>query len=368
MNNRFGPRNLNYLPSEISVKIDQMLNQPGQWLRGDGPENDIVISSRIRLARNLTGFPFIARSNEQDRTQVEAAVLEILPRIFEEDEILKIDLQKIPQIDRSFLLERQLISREIVENAGPRCAVIDRDERFSIMVNEEDHIRIQAVTSGLAPDKAWECIDKLDDKLESQINFAFSEKLGYMTACPTNVGTGMRVSVMLHLPGLVMSKEIEKVFRSLQKVNLAVRGMYGEGSQALGDFFQISNQITLGKTEEELLRKVSDIIPQIISYERQARDFLRKEKLDSVMDRSSRAVGLLSTAQTISSEEAMEHLSSIRLGVNMELIDAPDIKTINDLLLHIQPAHLQKLAGTTLNAAERDLARAQYLRKRLAAK
>ncbi len=348
------------------MKIEHLLSKPGQWLYGEGPESDIVISSRIRLARNITGFPFLVRSSEQDRTQVKETIRKIMSELFPDKDADFVDLQKIPAIDRLFLLERQLISREIAEADGPRAVVIDRDERFSVMVNEEDHLRMQSVTSGLDLQKVWELINELDDRLENKVNFAFHEKWGYLTACPTNVGTGMRVSVMLHLPGLVMSKEIEKVFRSLQKVNLAVRGMYGEGSQALGDFFQISNQITLGKTEEELIQKVSDIIPQIISYERQARDFLRKEKLDMVMDRSSRAVGVLSTARTISSEEAMDHLSNIRLGVNMELLDAPSIQTVNDLLLHIQPAHLQKLVGAPLNANDRDLARAQYLRKRLA--
>lgn len=342
-----------------------MLSRLGQWLQGEGSENDIVISSRIRLARNLTGYPFLMRSSESDRVQVRDTLRNILPKIFPEGEVFFIDLQEIPAIDRSFLLERQLISREIAENEGPRAMIVEKDERFSIMVNEEDHLRIQAVMSGFEPEKVWQSINELDDQIESQVDFAFHERLGYLTACPTNVGTGMRVSVMLHLPGLVMSKEIEKVFRSLQKVNLAVRGMYGEGSQALGDLFQISNQVTLGKTEEELIQKVGEIVPQIISYERQARDFLRDEKLDQVMDRSSRAVGVLSTARTISSEEAMEHLSSIRLGVNMGLIEAPEIHTINDLMLHVQPAHLQKLVGTPLQSNDRDLARAQYLRKRL---
>jgi len=347
------------------VKTELFLSRPGQWLYGEGPENDIVISSRIRLARNITGFPFLVRSNEQNRTQVRETLRKIMPSLFPGKDAGFVDLQKIPPIDRLFLLERQLISREIAETEGPRAVIIDQSERFSIMVNEEDHLRIQSVTSGLDLQKVWALMDDLDDRLESRVNFAFHEKWGYLTACPTNVGTGMRVSVMLHLPALVITKEIEKVFRSLQKVNLAVRGMYGEGSQALGDFFQISNQITLGKTEVELIQKVSDIIPQIISYERQAREFLRKEKLDMILDRSSRAVGVLSTARTISSEEAMDHLSNIRLGVNMGLLETPNIPTVNDLLLHIQPAHLQKLVGAPLNANDRDLARAQYLRKRL---
>ncbi len=358
------------LPKSIAyqsslVKIDTFLSQSGQWLRGDGPQCDIVVSSRIRLARNLSGFPFPARSKEQDRLLVKETIQKIVPDLFEKNDVCFVDLQKTSALDRLFLLERQLISRELADFEGPRAVVIDRAERFSIMVNEEDHLRIQSVCSGLDPEKVWETIDRLDDQIESRVEFAFQEKLGYLTACPTNVGTGLRVSVMLHLPALVISKEIEKVFRSLQKVNLAVRGMYGEGSQALGDLFQISNQITLGQSEEELIRRVGDIIPQIIAYEREAREFLKKEKLDFILDRSSRALGLLSTARTISTEETMEHLSSLRMGVGMGLLEKPDIQTINDLLLHIQPAHLQKLVGSALNQNDRDLARAQYLRKRL---
>lgn len=342
-----------------------MLSQTGQWLRGEGPESDIVISSRIRLARNLTGYPFITRATEADRQQVLDAVFAVAPELFGEDNIYIVSMQELSQLDRHYLLERQLVSAEIVDAEGPRGVLIDRDEQFSVMINEEDHIRMQSMTSGLDTETVWKRINAVDDLLESKLDFAFHEKYGYLTACPTNVGTGLRVSVMLHLPALVLSKEIEKVFRSLQKVNLAVRGIYGEGSQALGDFYQISNQVTLGQTETDLMQRVGDIIPQIIQYEREARTYLMEEKQDSILDQCSRALGLLSTARTISTEEAMHHLSSVRLGVNMGILDTPDIPTVNDLLLHIQPAHLQKLQGGELGAPQRDTARAEYLRKRL---
>ncbi len=349
-----------------SVKIDNMLSQTGQWLRGVGPESDIVISSRVRLARNLTGHPFITRATEADRRQVLESVNAAAPGLFGAKNIYVVDMQELSPLDRQYLLERQLVSAEIVEAEGPRGVLIDRGEQFSVMINEEDHIRMQSMTSGLDTDTVWKRINDVDDKLESELDFAFSEQLGYLTACPTNVGTGLRVSVMLHLPALVLSKEIDKVFRSLQKVNLAVRGIYGEGSQALGDFYQISNQVTLGQSELDLMQRVGDIIPQIIQYERKTREYLMDQKQDAVLDQCSRALGLLSTARTISTEEAMHHLSSVRLGVNMNILDAPDIPTVNDLLLHIQSAHLQKLFGSELTAPQRDSARAEYLRKHLA--
>lgn len=348
------------------MKIDNMLSQTGQWLRGEGPECDIVISSRVRLARNLTGYPFITRAGEADRQRIVEEVRTAAPELFGADSIYYVDMEAVDPLDRRYLLERQLVSVELVESEGPRGVVIDKNEQFSVMVCEEDHLRMQSMTSGLDLQTVWDRIDTVDDSIESRLDFAFSEKFGYLTACPTNVGTGVRVSVMLHLPGLVISKEIEKVFRSLQKVNLAVRGIYGEGSQALGDFYQISNQVTLGQSEQSLLDRVGEIIPQIITYERQAREYLLNERRDSLLDQCSRALGLLSTARTISTEEAMHHLSSVRLGVNMNILESPDIRTVNDLLLHIQPAHLQKLGGSELTASQRDTARAEYLRKRLA--
>ena len=211
------------------------------------------------------------------------------------------------------------------------------------MINEEDHLRIQVMQSGLNLQSVWEQINRIDSLIEEKVTYAFHEKLGYLTACPTNVGTGMRVSVMLHLPALVITRQIEKVFRSLQKISLAVRGLYGEGSQAMGDFYQISNQITLGRSEEELMKQVSDIVPVIIDYERQARQFLVKESHENLHDRVSRAYGILRTAQTISSEETMHLLSSVRMGVNLGLIQRPEDPRLNELFIHTQPAHLQKL-------------------------
>ncbi len=233
------------------------------------------------------------------------------------------------------------------------------------MVNEEDHLRIQVMKSGLDLTAAWDQINAIDDVIESRLTYAFNERWGYLTACPTNVGTGMRVSVMLHLPALVITRQIEKVFRSLQKISLAVRGLYGEGSQAMGDFYQISNQITLGRSEEDLIKQVSDVVPVLIDYERRAREFLVRESQKDLHDRVSRAYGILCTAQTISSEETMHLLSSVRMGINLGLIEDLAIPTVNKLFIHTQPAHLQKLRGVELDTADRNIERANYLQRHL---
>ncbi|MCA9237063.1 MAG: protein arginine kinase [Planctomycetales bacterium] len=351
------------------MNLDELAQSTGEWLRGSGPESDIVVSSRVRLARNLADFPFISRATEADRVEIEKILhgriesLQVSGRA--PQDLMYVDVGELPAIDRQFLVERQLISREHAESEGARAVAIDKAEQFSVMINEEDHLRIQVMHSGLDLAAAWQQADELDDMVEEHVTYAFNDRLGYLTACPTNVGTGLRVSVMLHLPALVITRQIEKVFKSLQKINLAVRGLYGEGSQATGDFYQISNQLTLGQTEEELAKKVADVVPVLIEYERQARDFLVRESHDTLHDRVSRAFGILRTAQTITSEETMHLLSSVRMGVNLGLIGELPIPMINKLLIHTQPAHLQKLAGMELDQSDRNVERATYLRRHL---
>jgi protein arginine kinase len=347
------------------VKLDELARQCGEWLRGSGPESDIVISSRIRLARNLAEFPFIRKCTEQDRAQIERTLRELIQSISEWSNSTYIDVSQLDEVDRQFLVERQLISREHAEGQGARAVSVDPQEKFSLMVNEEDHLRIQVMKSGLDLSAAWEQINAIDDIIESRLTYAYSERWGYLTACPTNVGTGMRVSVMLHLPALVITRQIEKVFRSLHKISLAVRGLYGEGSQAMGDFYQISNQITLGRSEEDLIKQVSDVVPVLIDYERRAREFLVRESQKDLHDRVSRAYGILCTAQTISSEETMHLLSSVRMGINLGLIEDLAIPTVNKLFIHTQPAHLQKLRGIELDTADRNIERANYLQRHL---
>jgi len=351
------------------MQLDDLASSSGEWLKGSGPESDIVISSRARLARNLADFPFISRTTDADRAEIEKIIHGRITALQQEGKVpsdsLYINLGDLEEVDRHFLVERQLISREHAEQDGAKAVVIDQAERFSVMINEEDHLRFQVMQSGLNLTSAWEQINELDDMIEEQVTYAFSDQLGYLTACPTNVGTGIRVSVMLHLPALVITRQIEKVFKSLQKINLAVRGLYGEGSQAMGDFYQISNQITLGLTEEELIKKVADVVPVLIDYERQAREFLMRESHETLHDRVSRAFGILRTAQTISSEETMHLLSSVRMGINLGLISDLEIPTINKLFIHTQPAHLQKLSGVELDTSDRNIERASYLRRHL---
>lgn len=347
------------------MKLEEFASRCGEWLRGSGPESDIVVSSRIRLARNLADFPFIRKCTGLDRAEIERTLRDKFSRIAMFHDATYLDVNSLPDIDRRLLVERQLISREHAEADGARGVAIDPTEQFSVMVNEEDHLRIQVMHSGLDLDAAWQQIDAIDDLLEEHVTYAFHDRLGYLTACPTNVGTGMRVSVMLHLPALVLTRQIEKVFRSLHKINLAVRGLYGEGSQAMGDFYQISNQITLGKSEQELIQQVGDVAPALIEYERKARQYLIDESRRDLHDRVSRAYGVLCTAQTISSEETMQLLSSVRMGVNLGLIRDVAIPTVNQLFIHTQPAHLQKLRGIDLDTADRNIERANYLQLHL---
>lgn len=347
------------------MNFKEFAAKSGEWLRGIGPQSDIVISSRIRLARNLADFPFIRWCADIDRANIAAIARERLFGQLEASGLSMVDVAELDDLDRQFLVERQLISRELSDSDGARCVMFDKEEKFSLMVNEEDHLRIQVMTSGLDLASAWERIDAIDDKVEESLTYAYHPDFGYLTACPTNVGTGMRVSVMLHLPALVITRQVEKVFRSLQKISLAVRGLYGEGSHAMGDFYQISNQITLGKTEEELLEQVGEVVPVLISYERKARDFLMEESQNDLKDQIRRAYGVLRSAQQISSEETLHLLSKVRMGVNLDLIPDVEIGVVNKLCIHTQPAHLQKLCGRDLSSSERNVERAKYLQSHL---
>ncbi len=346
-------------------KLDELAGRCGEWLRGTGPESDIVISSRIRLARNLGDFPFIRRCTNEDRLAIERTIAARMNKLEEWNDVRYIDVNELSEVDRQFLVERQLISRELSETEGARAVAVDPDEQFSVMINEEDHLRLQVMHSGLDLDKAWQQINHLDDLIEGAITYAFHPKYGYLTACPTNVGTGLRVSVMMHLPALVITRQIDKVFRSLQKISVTVRGLYGEGSQFTGDFYQVSNQITLGKSETELVEQVGEVVPVLIDYERRARQFLVDQSEQDLHDDVSRALGILCTAKKISSEETMHYLSKVRMGVNLGLIETVAVKKINELFIHTQPAHLQKLHGRLLGSSDRNVQRASYLQRHL---
>lgn len=345
------------------MTIDELTRSPGEWLKGTGPESDIVICSRIRLARNLADFPFISRASKTDKGEI---VSHVRDSITESGSRLSyFDVEKMPELDRQFLVERHLISRELKEGEGPRGVALNDTESASVMINEEDHMRIQVMRSGFDLSGTWEQINDLDDRLEENLDLAFSQELGYLSACPTNVGTGIRVGVMLHLPALGQTNHLDKFFRALQKINLSVRGLHGEGTQPYGDFYQISNQQTLGKSETELIQSLSDVIPQLIEYERKARQTLLNERRQVLQDQVSRAYGVLKTAHTISSEETMLLLSSVRMGINLGLIDDMTISQVNELFINTQPAHLQKIHGQALAVDERNVLRATFLRKKI---
>jgi protein arginine kinase len=348
------------------MNLDSLLPNLGEWLRGTGPESDVVVSTRIRLARNLADFPFANRAAPGQKAETAAKAREALAKAELPYTLDYIDIPTLAPLDRQFLVERQLVSRELaVVLEGPRGVAVDQKESVSVMVNEEDHLRLQVLRSGLALTEAWEDIDKLDDALEARLTYAFHDQFGYLTACPTNVGTGMRASVMLHLPALGLTKQIEKVFRALQKINLAVRGLHGEGSRAFGDLYQISNQVTLGKSEPKILSEIGEVIQTILDYERKARNALLKERRQAEQDRVARAIGTLGSATMITSEETMELLSAVRLGIHQRLIEDLPATTVNQLFIHTQAAHLQKLMGQPLDGEERNAARAKYLKAKL---
>lgn len=347
------------------MDLDQLQNQVGEWLSGTGPDADIVISSRIRLARNVAGYRFHSRATPREKAELERHVQKRLERVQSSKPLEYFGLQNLSAIDRQFLVERHLISREHAFGKGPRGVSISGDENLSIMVNEEDHLRIQGLRSGFQLRDNWEEVNDLDTAVEQELDYAFSSTFGYLTICPTNVGTGLRASVMLHLPALVMTQQIEKVFQAVSKINLAVRGLYGEGTKASGDFYQISNQQTLGKSEDDIISNIESVIPQIVKFERTVRETLLENKREIIEDKACRAHAMLRSARIINSEEAMDLLSVVRLGVNLGLIPRLRVQTINELFILSQPAHLQKIEGKELNASQRDVTRATLIRNRL---
>jgi protein arginine kinase len=348
----------------------------GEWLKSEGADTDVVMSSRVRLARNLVGFPFATKATEEQKAEIVGrirAATEGLPlgrRRYFVDLSAPEDRReaKERESDRGLLHERHLISSELEKGKGPRGVAFGSDERVSVMVNEEDHLRIQAIRSGLALDDAFAEGRAVDVALEDHVSYAVSAAYGYLTACPTNVGTGLRASVMLHLPALVYAQEMNRVFQAASRTGLAVRGFYGEGTKAMGDFYQISNQVTLGVSEEEILRKLSRMIPTLLDYERKVREHLLSNFRTKLEDRVFRAQAILQAARSVSTDEAMEHLSALRLGVVVGLLTKWRMPDVHELFVLIQPAHLKRLAGRPLDsAADRDVARATMLRDRLSA-
>lgn len=346
--------------------LDSLVNQPAEWLKATGPHSDIVVSSRIRLARNLAGFPFEQRMSSVQRDEVINVVKKAIERSAWLKPAMFLTSHDLDELDRQFLLERHLISREHASEEGTKAVVVTNNEVVSLMVIEEDHLRLQAFQSGFNLLETWRIVTEIDDELEKNLDFSFNSNLGYLTACPTNVGTGLRASCMLHLPGLVLTKQAQKVLQALSKLNLAVRGLYGEGTQATGNFFQFSNQITLGQREEEIIDNLECVIRQVIEHEKEARNYLKEKKRVKSEDQVWRALGVLKAARVMSSQEATQLISLLQLGVCQGLIQGKvTAQALNTLFLLVQPAHLQKSSKKTLTTADRDVKRADLIRAQL---
>ncbi|MBI5023612.1 MAG: protein arginine kinase, partial [Candidatus Omnitrophica bacterium] len=322
------------------MKLDDLLNHTSEWLKGSGPNSEIVISSRIRLARNLAQVPFPHWANKKQGEAALAAIEEAIARVDYLKKTTLFKLADLDSVDKQFLIERHLMSYEHAQKSDSKAVAIDDEEIISIMINEEDHIRCQVMQSGFNLFEAWNIINKIDDCLAEGLTFAFSADWGYLTACPTNTGTGMRGSVMLHLPALVMTRQIDRVLSAISKLSFTTRGLYGEGTQATGNFFQVSNQVSLGHSEDEIIENLNSLVRQIIEQENQTRELLFSRDKAMLEDRIHRGYGILKSAHIISSQETSELLSMVRLGCDLGMLKDIDRRRVNELFIITQPAHL----------------------------
>ena len=355
------------------VSLDLSLLPDGcvSWLDASGEASDIVLSTRVRLARNVEGFAFTPRARDGERLRVLAQVREAAARLPALEGSVTVRVDELDETDRLLLLERHLVSRELAgldaQQAVRSGAALLVGRDVSMMVNEEDHLRLQSLRSGFQVDAAWAGVSRLDRELGLAVPFSFHDEFGYLTACPTNTGTGMRASVLIHLPGLVLTKEIAKVLAGLQQMGLTYRGLYGEGSEVVGNFFQLSNQTTLGRTSEDLLDHLGRVVRHVIEREAEARRVLLRDAGYIIEDKLWRAYATLRHARMLSFDEAMNLLSGVRLAVGLKLIDGLRVYTLNKLLIFSQSAHLARSEGRVLSESEGNLARARYVRQVLAA-
>jgi len=347
------------------MTLNDFLAPPDETARRKGPHDRIVMSSRVRLARNLRDAAFPGWAKKPERIRVLEHVQPAVQSLPGMKDAFAGAMEALSTLDKQILVERHLISREHAARGAGSGIVLNREESFCVMINEEDHLRMQALRPGLQLRQAWSAIDQLDSELERRLDYAFSPELGYLTACPTNLGTGIRVSAMLHLPGLVLAEQINPIIQSVNKLGLAVRGLYGEGTEALGNVFQVSNQMTLGETEPTIVERLEKVLSQIIEHEENARATLLEKKAKTVYNHIGRAYGILANAHSISSKETMNLLSLMRLGADLGLFPGTDRALVDELFLLTQPAHLQRQHSEKLSAEERDLLRADMLRERL---
>ena len=355
----------NFEKLTIMMRFTTLIKHPADWMTGEQGEHGAVLTSRIRLARNLRRHPFPGWAKRDQR----AAALDLMRPAVESLPAMKgafsHELGDLTSVQKQVLVERHLISREHAARGDGSAAVIERRQTFSLMLNEEDHLRMQAIRPGLQLTAAFNALSELDTELEESLEFAFDPTLGYLTTCPTNLGTGLRASAMLHLPGLVLSDQIGQVLQAVNKIGLAVRGLYGEGTESLGNLYQISNQSTLGESEETIIRRLERVISQVSNHEQNAREKLLEDDPEMVSDKIGRAYGVLRYAHIIDSKEALNHLSLLRLGGTLGFFPPETVMLCDTLLMDIQPAHLQLHSGRKLSPEERDAIRAEIVRSRL---
>src|ERR1700752_4025234 len=345
--------------------LHAFLSAPAESARRHGPHDRIVMSSRVRLARNLKDAAYPGWAKKPERVKILEAIRPAVESLPEMKDSFSEAMDNLGALDKQILVERHLISREHAAKSAGSGLVLNREESLCVMINEEDHLRMQALRPGLQLKQAWLAIDQVDSELEHRLDYAFSPELGYLTACPTNIGTGIRVSAMLHLPGLVLAEQINPIIQSVNKLGLAVRGLYGEGTEALGNVFQVSNQMTLGESEGAIVERLGEVLSQIIEHEENARGSLLEKKPKMVYNHIGRAYGILANAHSISSKETMNLLSLMRLGIDVSLFPGVDRALVDELFILTQPAHLQKAHAEKLSAEERDLLRADMVRERL---
>lgn len=347
------------------MKLNDLVNGRSEWLKGQGPRSDIAISTRVRVARNVKGALYFNRASEKEREKTLAIVNAAIKKSAFFKKALHLKIRDISELDKIFLVERHLMSREHMYAFEHKGLIVDANEIVSAMINEEDHIRLQVLQSGFNIIEAWRILNEIDTDLAKYVNYDFSHKFGYLTSCPTNTGTGIRASVMLHLSGLVIAGQIDNIFDAISKLGLTMRGFYGEGTESLGDFFQISNQVTLGHSEVDILDNLERVINKIIVQEETTRLNLLKKKKEEMADRIYRSYGTLKSARIITSKETVKLLSAVRLGAALGIIEDIDAVKINEILLIVQPAHLQKITEKKMDTYERDVKRADLIRERL---
>ena len=334
-----------------------------KWYEKSGSEEDVVISTRIRIARNLENYRFPQRMKVDESEKLTQEVLNVMKDLSNNGYYRFIRISDLTSLERILFVEEHLISPSLMQKLDYGSFLLRDDEKVTIMINEEDHLRTQVLLSGLNFEKGWKLVDEIDDFLESKLSFAFHENFGYLTSCPTNVGTGLRASAMVHIPSLVMTGYINNLIQGLNKIGLTVRGIYGEGTEVIGDLYQISNQITLGEEEEEIIEKLKSVIYQIISKEREIRNNLFLKRKNEMEDKIFRSLGLLRNSRIMSSREAMRHISNVRLGREMGIITDVDYKKMTELMIEIQPAGIQRDVNMELTKEERDIRRATLIRK-----